>query len=309
MKKLNNFLGMMLISICIGCSVPSSPSQGVVELKQAPSVSLTSPIWSPSGNELAASHISYSDHQSTLYIINLEKKQNTTLMTIDGEVIAHSWSPNGESVVVSILNSNKFSDGIWVFNITDNSNYFVGIGEAAAWSPDGMQLAVFSCNQLSDGNSTTATLRLVDMSTKKEEVLFNKGSCLKLAYVSWSSDNNNIAFSFSENKVDEKHLDKIFEVNLLTKNVNEILGEGNWSPSFSPNGERVIFVKNYGLAISNRTGTCQLDIKDVGIDIIGDVAWSPDGTTWAISGLGKIYLIDIKNFLGQDFYQNTTICP
>ena len=99
----------------IGCSKESNLSKGVTELKQSQSVPLSSPVWSPSGEELATSHISYSDYQSTIYIIDLKTNQHTALITVDGEAVVHSWSPKGQNIALSILNSNKFSDGIWIF--------------------------------------------------------------------------------------------------------------------------------------------------------------------------------------------------
>ena len=100
--------------------------------------------------------------------------------------------------------------GFGYFNITDKSNYFVGIGEATTWSPDGKLLAIYSCVQLPDGNSTTATIRLVNLLNGKEEILFSQNSYLKLPYMSWSSDKKNIAFSFSRDNTNEEHLDQIF---------------------------------------------------------------------------------------------------
>lgn len=308
MKNIKTILIIIMLLLNVSCSAQSKNTQGVEQLKGVPSQALTHPIWSPSGEYLAVSDVSDSDLQSTIYVVNLKTNKNTVVANLDGEAIAHSWSPDGKEIAVSILGSNKYSDGIWVFDILDHSNYFVGTGEAAAWSVDGEKLAIFSCAQLSDGNSTVATLRLVRLSKKEEEVIFSKSSCLKIAYIDWSSDDKYIAFSFSEDQPDNKHVDQIFIVDMATKEVSKILDKGSWSPSFSPDNNKFILIKDYALAVSNVSGTCQVDVENLNTEIIGDVSWSPDATKWAISGLGKVSIIDIGTFMGQDFLKNTSIC-
>jgi Tol biopolymer transport system component len=302
-------LGMILIAVTFSCSPQGKPVQGVEELKRNPSVPLVTPIWSPSGDHIAASHIAYTDHRSTVYDFDLTTQKSTVLLFIEGEAVAQSWSRDESYLAVAISQSITFSDdGIWVFNVADGSNKYIGPGEAVAWSPDGSLLAIYSCEHLLDGKSSIVTVRLVNLAQKEEEVLFSENSCFKLSYMSWSPDNKVIAFSFSEDKITERPLDQIFVIDLSTKKVNRISGEGSWSPSFSPDGEKVVFVKNYALGISDETGTCQIDVKDLGIDIIGDVSWSPDGTKWAISGLGKIYVIDVEQVMGAEFFQVNSLC-
>lgn len=295
--------------LIVSCLPQEDLVQGVRKLKKSPSIPLVYPIWSPSGDSIIASHVGYQERKSTIYRYDLAKSDLTALVTIDGKAVAHSWSTDRANLAVAISGSITFpNDGIWVFNINDGSNRYIGPGEAASWSPDGLLLAIYSCEQLSDGNSTVASVRLVDISQerKEEEILFRNNDCLRLAYMSWSADNKNIAFSFSQDE--ESHVDQIFIVDIPTKEVNMILNKGSWSPSFSPSDDRIVFVNNYALAISERTGTCQFKVKDLGVDIIGDVSWSPTGTQWAVSGLGNIYIIDIGTFMGKDFLQATSVC-
>lgn len=310
--KINRvILGMLAMVLIASCLPQENLVQGVHELKKGSSIPLVTPIWSPAGDSIIASYIEYQGRRSTIYEYDIATSDLKALVTIDGEAVAQSWSIDGATLAVAISGSITFSDdGIWVFNIIDGSNHYIGPGEAASWSPDGHLLAIYSCEQLSDGISTVATVRLVNLSQERmeEEILFRRSDCLKLAYMSWSSDNKNIVFSFSQNRRTENHLDQIFIVDIPTKEVNKILDEGNWSPSFSPIDDRVVFVNNYALAISDRAGACQLKVKDLGIDVIGDVSWSPDGAQWAVSGLGNIYIIDIRKFMGRDIYQSTPSC-
>lgn len=117
-------LSAFLIVSTIGCSTQESLTRGVVEI-QVPSAPLVHPIWSPSGDNIVASHIAYSEHHSTLYIIDLKTHRNKVLVTLDGEAIAQSWSVDGDNIAVAISESATFlNEGIWVINIANNSNYW-----------------------------------------------------------------------------------------------------------------------------------------------------------------------------------------
>jgi Tol biopolymer transport system component len=303
-------MGIVLIVLALSCLPQGNTVQGVDELRRNPSVPLVTPIWSPSGDRIVATYVAYTDHKSIIYDYNLTSRKPTILLTIEGEAIAQSWSRDESYLAVTISQSITFSDdGIWVFNMADGSSEYVGPGEAAVWSPDGNLLATYSCEYFPDSKSSIVTVRLVDLSQKTDEVLFSENNCLKLSYMSWSPDNKKIAFSFSEDKITERPLDQIFIIDLSTKEANKISGDGSWSPSFSPDGEKVVFVKNNVLRISDKTGTCQIDVGNLGMEIIGDVSWSPDGAKWAVSGLGRLYIIDVGLIMGQDFLQSTLRCP
>ncbi len=302
--------GLLLVAFTIGCSPHENLTRGVYELKQSPSVPLVTPIWSPSGNHIVASHIAHTDHRTTIYDFDLNTHRSEILISIEGEAVAQSWSRDETRLAIAISESISFSDdGIWVFNITDESFDYIGIGEAASWSPDGDALAIYSCVQLPDGNSSVATVRVVRFLQREEETLFRKDGCLKLAYISWSPDGGKIAISFGKGEATQAPIDQIFVIDLQTQKTTGILGEGYWSPSFSPNSQEVVFVNNYKLGISDNNGTCQVNVKDLGLEIIGDVSWSPDGTKWAISGLGRLYIVDVGEIMGQDFLENPLTCP
>lgn len=306
LKGMSILLPLIMIT---SCSTQTRLLPGVEQLDYVPSAALVHPVWSPSGDYLMASSVSYSQRRSTIYEINLATHKSTDLITLDGEAIVHSWSPDQQSIALSILNSTTYTPGIWIFSIEGKPDYFVGPGEAAAWSPDGKQLAVFSCTQLSNGISYVGTVRLISLPSKAEETLFSADGCFKLADMTWSRDNKSIAFSFSEYTTAQGHYDQVFLVDLATKQVHKVLGPGSWSPSFSPNAEEIAYIKNYVLAISDPTGTCISKIKDLGVGLVGDVAWAPDGANWAVSGLGKIYVIDIGKFMADGSYENITPCP
>ena len=118
-------LGMILIAVTFSCSPQGKPVQGVEELKRNPSVPLVTPIWSPSGDHIAASHIAYTHHRSTIYDFDLTTRKSTVLLSIEGEVVAQSWSRAESYLAVAISQSVTFSDdGIWVFNVADGSNEY-----------------------------------------------------------------------------------------------------------------------------------------------------------------------------------------
>jgi Tol biopolymer transport system component len=242
-------------------------------------------------------------------MFDLMTGEMTSLIQIDGEAAAYSWAPDDSHIAVAISGSNNFANGIWIFDILDGTNDFLSTGEAAVWSADGSQIAVFSCEQASNGISTRAFVRLIAFSRdKKQEVLFEDDNCLKLAYMTWSADNKSIAFSYSINTTSNKHLDKIILIDMASKEANAILADGSWSPSFSPTGEKLVYINNYALAISDKDGTC-VENKDIGFGSIGDVVWSPDGSQWAVSTLGDIYIVETSKYMNQDPLGNSSSCP
>jgi len=298
---------VFLIVLAVGCSPKENSTQGVYKIESGPSVSLVNPIWSPEGNRLTASHIAYQDNKSTIYNFDLQTREFTPLISIDGEAVAQSWSSDGATLAISVSGSTSLpKDGVWIFNVSGGSPSYIGSGEAAVWSPRGNSLAVYSCEY---GSSGIATVRIIDLSQKEEQIIFSHRNCFKLAYMTWSADGENIALSFGEGKLSQNPVDRTFVVNTSARKVTQILGEGNWSPSFSPDSDAIVIVNNYKLAISDKAGHCQIDVKDLGIDTVGEVSWSPDGKKWAVSGLGKTYIIDIEEALGQNFFQSSSMCP
>jgi Tol biopolymer transport system component len=311
MKIIKIILGVCMLVSAMGCTSQKNLVRGMDELVQKPSGPLVTPIWASSGDHVAASYIAYTEHRSTIYDFELKTHKSTILTSIEGKAVAQSWSMDESHLAITISESITFSnDGIWVFNIADSSYNYIGIGEAASWSPNGNLLAIYSCTELPDGNSRVATVRMVSLSQKKEEeILFREDGCLKLAYMSWSPDSKKIAFSFGKGEATQLPTDQIFVIDLSTKKTTRILGEGNWSPSFSPDSEKIVFVKNYKLGVSDKNGTCQVDVRDLGLEVVGDVSWSPDGTKWAISGLGRLYIVDVQEIMGRDFLKNILVCP
>lgn len=290
----------MFALLVTGCSTNNDPSKGIVEIKPNYTQPLVFPIWSPDGDKIIATNISELEHQIIIFLIDLETYKKNILYTINGYGMAQSWSSDGSAIAVSISSSISFKDdGIWIFNLFNNTNYFVGKGESATWSPDGKKLAINSCSYSGYYYPSIATLRIVDTLTGNEELLFSKNDCLKLAYISWSKDNKYIIFSYAYRSNSSGDLNSVVVINLATKQVKEIMKGNDWSPFFSPAGDRFVYVHDDSLQISNTSGTCQSPINLPDIDIIGDVSWSPDGTKWAMSGLGKIYILDITKYFGS----------
>lgn len=299
----------LLISfLFMGCSINFGFQQGIDELKPMDAKTLILPIWFPSGKDLIVSEFSYSELKSTIYSINLGTKRNETIVSVDGEAIAHALSPDGNSMAISIQNSNTFSDGIWTFNVRDGSRSYVGVGQAAAWSPNGRQLAIFSCTQLADGNSTWATLRLVDLVNNQEDIVFSQNNCFRLGRVVWSSADK-IAFSYSSQNDSAEDVAQIYIYDLSTKKVWQLFGKNSWSPSFSPRGHELAYIKNYEITLSDVEGNCEKTVHSSKLSNIGYVTWSPDGTRLAASGMGKVYIIDLSAALESEYDQQAFSCP
>jgi hypothetical protein len=138
MKIIKIILGVCMLVSAMGCTSQKNLVRGMDELVQKPSGPLVTPIWASSGDHVAASYIAYTEHRSTIYDFELKTHKSTILTSIEGKAVAQSWSMDESHLAITISESITFSnDGIWVFNIADSSYNYIGIGEAASWSPNG----------------------------------------------------------------------------------------------------------------------------------------------------------------------------
>jgi Tol biopolymer transport system component len=302
--KKNIFVILIMIIICTGC-ITKYPL-GITKLTISPSVNLSEPHWSPEGTQIVGVKQSFSRNESAVYIVDFKSGKAKPIINTFGMIGPEAWSPDGSQIALFANGAEKFSNGIWIFNIKDNSSYSVGAGDSAAWSPDGKQLVIYSCTP----QIWLAEIELFDFTTKNRTKLYSQEKCRKDAYLSWSPDGKFLAFSYSLDNPAKKLTNTVYILDISSRQIKSIPGAGNWSPAWSPDSKIIVFVKENGLALTDVTGTCVKELTSLGISSgVGTVSWSPDGTKWVISSLDGLFIIDVQVVMGEGFLENGFTCP
>ena len=142
--------------------------------------------------------------------------------------------------------------------------------EAAAWSPDGSQIAWsdFVEDSATYGHHASV-LSFVnpDGTGLREEVAPLPGGGASLV---WSPDGSRLAFG------DGTDPGQIFVINADGSGLRQVTrdGDNNW-PAWSPDGSRIAFVHNGTLSTIAPDGTDMQSVKGVTPD--GAIAWNPAG--------------------------------
>jgi TolB protein len=229
------------------------------------------PAWSPDGKRLAfEASQDPSDSNIDIYVMNADGsgvKRITEERTHDR---MPAWSPDGTKIAFSMVDmSRRFSSASAsssATSIPDNSNengiYTIrvdGTGlrqltheaedEYPAWSPDGKTIAFNRLTKTSGGiytvNSDGGGSRKL---TEPPEGFWDSKP-------SWSPDGTSIAFTRgAEGRPD------VFTMNADGTHLRKLTGktEGAYSPDFSPDGKRIVFIGWEGgdkLAVMNADGT------------------------------------------------------
>jgi Tol biopolymer transport system component len=308
--QLYNISIMIILIFSTGCITTPSPTQnppGVENISNKAFPNYTGPIWSPSGDKLVVTDSSWERLKSDIYIIDIASKTFKKFLEIDGIMHALAWSPDGSQIAVG-GEGTSYSDGIWLFNLINKSSNYLGPGDQATWSPDGKQMAIYSCERDKNGSISSAFIYLLDLSTMERKNIFKDIPCEGNAYLDWSPDGRTLAFSYSPVDSTKMDSDQVYLLDITSGQTVNITDKGNWSPSWAPSGKLLAFVNNYMLAVSDNTGSCVKKVDNLGTEI-GTVSWSPDGTKWAASNSGNIFIIDIPTIMGDGFLKNGISCP
>ncbi len=194
----------------------------------------TSPVWSPSGNNLA--FVSKRDGNREIYVMDRSGQNPKNITNHPDDDWTPAWSPDGSHIAFS---SNR--DGAWQIFIAnaDGSNLQqITSGNSSnispVWSPDGKTLA-FSSKR--DGNWEIYTMRA--NGTDQQRLTRNEVNDLAPL---WSPDGSLIAY--------ETNLDGDVEVYVMTaaggnpRNITNMPYANDHGPVWSPDGERLMFYSN-----------------------------------------------------------------
>lgn len=269
-------------------------------------------IWSPSGKQLAFSSngaINGSVPMSSIYTLDIESKKAQLLIKPEyGILQTDAWTPDGNELVFNVSSSRNYEDGIWKMEINgfDLPTPLLYENVSFAWSYTNMQ----AIGRRIRAGVFSVSIR--DVETGFEFIALQKSGGLSSPF-SWSGDGSKVAFNSFEDDLSNRN---IFVYDLRTQDTQQLTLDGaNNSPSLSPNGNQVAYVKdvvskklNYNtFHIVNSDGTCDIEVP--GLIEIGSLAWSPDGRYIAFVGRGnKIYLLDIFKTFGEEFLETGSLC-
>lgn len=161
------------------------------------------PKWSPDGKTLAYVRITGNKFQiATIKTLGGEQKQLTTdgILPISYSILPYnrtqtndfSWSPDS-SKVAYIREGNR---NIWLFDfdgsneaqLTENNDAKLGLS-CPMWSPDGKRIAYTTKTNNAEGKPTYS-FRVIDVETKKAEVVYEEAVFLRL--IGWSQNGNEV---------------------------------------------------------------------------------------------------------------------
>ena len=202
-----------------------------------------SPAWSLNGKRLAfEASEGLNDFNIDIYIMNAygsRVKRITKESTLDR---MPSWSPDGTKI--AFMKDNRSIqepdtgdiytirvDGTDLRQLTDN-----GLDESPAWSPDGKTIAFNRLTKTSGGiytvNSDGGGLRKL---TDPPQGFWESEP-------SWSPDGTKIAFTRGSGERSGRP--DVFTMNADGTHLRKLTGktEGAYSPDFSPDGKRIVFV-------------------------------------------------------------------
>jgi Tol biopolymer transport system component len=239
------------------------------------------PAWSPNGKRLAFEASEDPDaFNIDIYVMNADGsgvKRITKESTLDR---MPSWSPDGTRIAFmkdsrSVQEPDTGdiytirADGTDLRQLSDD-----GLDEDPAWSPDGQTVAF--------GRLTKATGEIYTLNA-------DGGGLRKLtdppegfwdSNPSWSPDGTKIAFTRTSGK--RPNRPDVFTMNADGTHLRKLTGktEGAYSPDFSPDGKRIVFIGWEGgdkLAAMNADGTnvrrLTLDSKGIVVEDAPD--WQP----------------------------------
>ena len=201
--------------------------------------------------------------------------------------------------------------GIWVADIKDKNGYdnamFISEGYYFAWSRLG-ELAV----QIVVKPGQNIFVYVLDQNTGITRLVYEELGTV-ITGLSWSPDGSIFVLSV-ENRTTRAG-GNLYRVNIETgETVQLTFDADNLDSVWSPTSGLIAYSKvswdarprTYSLHIINSDGSCDIEVPEIGS--AQDPTWSPDGTKIAFINNGDIYVVDLVQVFGEEFFSEEFPC-
>ncbi|MFW5443431.1 MAG: Tol-Pal system beta propeller repeat protein TolB [Methylococcaceae bacterium] len=227
---------------------------------------LMSPSWSADGKKIA--YVSFENRRSAIFVQTLASGKRIKVAAYKGINGAPAFSPDGSRLALTL--SKDGSADIYVLNLRNKGllklTKSYGIDTEPAWSPDG-KLIVYT----SDRGGKPQLYTIPSTGGRSNRLTFDGSYNARGRY---SSDGKSIAMVHANNGDY-----RIAIMDLATRTVNVLTaGRYDESPSFSPNGEMILYASRKGrknvLSAVSVDGRTQQNLAFDSGDV-REPAWSP----------------------------------
>ncbi len=200
------------------------------------------------------------DMPAEIYLLDVGTGQKTMLVKQWGQFYGAQWAPDAKHVLILAVNDTPGfePDGWWIMDPASLSavNLLPVSASYAAWSPDGTQIAVL--RQLSP--MQTLDLFLVDVKTGQKYAIFAPPGGDASTGLSWSSDGQRVVFSV----LNRQGANNLYMLGVASRTVAKLEKfPSGQEPAWSPSGDVIAVSKWPYLYLVSPDGTCALRIPNV----------------------------------------------
>ena len=225
--------------------------------------------------------------QWDLYSMNPDGSALTRLTDTTWTESQPAWSPDGSKIAFASTESGGW--GIHVMNADGSGETMLTGGSQPAWSPDGTRIAFQS-----------GARDLWIMNADGSGAVQLTSGLPKASRPAWSPDGSRIAYVLGENTDPGADLYTIGANGTNGVRLTATFGLDEVSPTFSPDGSKILFASNVGSSGRNDYDIWVMNADGTGAAPLtsGEArdeapAWSPDGTKIAFNSNRELFNAEI----------------